>query len=472
MKKYLLITFIGIAALILFNGIASAVNLNVANDEEICHFLLFPRDYPEASVVPIVEDVVYDGFWDPNEGQLTLTFTLSGTAVVITHIIQDNERIAHACYRHLSPGTHTVTWDGMTYDGAVKDGEYILRLTTVVDDGTDDGGERVFNAVFYVSYETPETPETPETSLTLDHEITCDTCTLNSDDPAIRYMSNVNKNNVKVEIIKPNFELVKTLADNKSLSSDVWYTDTWDYKNVFGNYAADGSYIYRILSYNSSTQMHDILGQGTFSIVTGQDAPSTDTPDTSDSIYYDSSGNCTGYTDLDEHCDAAYYLAQNGIMTGAGPGVFDPDSHLQRDQMAKVILKTFDLFEESTDYCQGVNPFPDVTADDWSYQYVCRAKQLGIITGYKAGVNAGLYKPGNVLTEAEFYTMLLRRVDLSEDLGSSNYYKGGEWYAEYLNYALLYDLIDYNEAGGALYDKPMRIEAGVAIYDLSLLDKI
>ncbi len=316
----------------------------------------------------------------------------------------------------------------------------------------------------------PETPsDSGQTDSDLFHSIGCSNCVYGEDDVSITYAYNSDSNDVTVEILTPQKTLVKTVVKDGSLKANTSKFANWDYKNKSGVFAADGEYIYRVTVYDTKIK-RDVVAEGRFKI-SNPLAPSQKTESTtvSEEDIYDAVGNCESFTDVSWQCEAVHYVRTNGIMTGTAPATFSPDTYLQRDQVAKIILMTYGLYQNGVDYCEGQNPFPDVTPNDWSYQYVCRAKDLGIVTGYKAGEFAGMYKPANLVTLPEFYTMLLRRVELTEDLGAFEVY-GSEWYGKYLNYALKYNLLDSDEI---LMDSTLRrIMVAEDIYNLSEIGKI
>lgn len=124
-------------------------------------------------------------------------------------------------------------------------------------------------------------------------------------------------------------------------------------------------------------------------------------------------------------------------MTGNADGTFAPDEVLQRDQIAKIVLEIFNLFAADKDYCQKNSPFPDSLSADWSYQYICRGKELGMITGYLSGADAGFYRPGRSVNRSEFLALVLRNLNDVPTTDSSSYadVKAGLWYSVYAKYA-------------------------------------
>ncbi|MBU0667888.1 S-layer homology domain-containing protein, partial [Patescibacteria group bacterium] len=150
---------------------------------------------------------------------------------------------------------------------------------------------------------------------------------------------------------------------------------------------------------------------------------------------------CAGFTDVaadDTDCEAIEYVKSTGAMTGNPDGTFDQDGLLQRDQIAKIVLETFGQFDIHENYCGGNDPFPDVTEDEWSYQYICRGVSLGMITGYLSGKDAGFYRLGRSVNNVEFLALLFRNLsDNMPDISSTSYadVETGQWYSGYAKYA-------------------------------------
>lgn len=219
---------------------------------------------------------------------------------------------------------------------------------------------------------------------------------------------------------------------------------------------------------DASDNESDWLEIPTFTITDDATPPTTPPSDPDD--------YCAGYTDVsktDSDCDAIEYVQSIGAMTGNPNGTFEPNEYLQRDQIAKISLETFDLFSGSKDYCDGARPFPDVRSGDWSFQYICRGVELGMITGYEAGADAGYYRPARSVNRVEFLALILRNLDDSMPSISSSSYSDvlrGQWYSGYAKYS--YD----NSLFVGTYLHPdrfvQRVEVARVLYQLHELDKI
>ncbi len=128
-----------------------------------------------------------------------------------------------------------------------------------------------------------------------------------------------------------------------------------------------------------------------------------------------SEDNCAGFIDIDADnpdCEAIKFMKNTGAITGFGNNQFASTGLLQRDQVIKIILELLKNFDKKMDYCAGKKPFPDISKEHWAYQYICRAKAIGLITGYLSGPDAGFYRPGRSLNNSEFSAILSRSLQI------------------------------------------------------------
>ncbi len=233
---------------------------------------------------------------------------------------------------------------------------------------------------------------------------------------------------------------------------------SWDGRNSNNTILANGSYAFKVWGTDGSFTM--VPQQTSFTITAaGQ-----------------TGNNCAGFIDVDEastDCDAISYVKSIGAMTGNPNGTFDPSGILQRDQIAKISLETFNLFNSSSDYCSNENPFPDLTKSEWSYQYICRGKDLGMITGYKSGADAGYYRPARSVNRVEFLALILRNLnETMPGIISVSYsdVASGQWYSGYAKYSYDHSLF----TGSKLYPTNFvtRVEVARVLYKLHEQGKI
>ncbi len=159
---------------------------------------------------------------------------------------------------------------------------------------------------------------------------------------------------------------------------------------------------------------------------------------------------CADFVDLkldDPDCEAFKFVKSQGVMTGNPDGSFRPERILQRDQIAKVVLEFWEYYEAGEDYCQGEPAFSDVGEDQWSYQYICRGVEMGLIGGYEAGEDAGLYRPGRSVNRAEFLKLLLSQAEFSSHMSETNYsdVSPDDWFFNVAKYSYDFNLFEGKE---------------------------
>ena len=101
------------------------------------------------------------------------------------------------------------------------------------------------------------------------------------------------------------------------------------------------------------------------------------------------------------------YLRQKGIVHGNGDGYFQPNNSITRGEFIKMIVLAFQL----KDTGKGENvSFNDVSVDDWAYEYVRTAVNLGVVKGYD---NGDIGKDDNI-TRADMAVMLHRICEVND----------------------------------------------------------
>ncbi len=183
---------------------------------------------------------------------------------------------------------------------------------------------------------------------------------------------------------------------------------------------------------------------------------------------------CGTFSDVmtsDSDCEAILYVKSLGSMTGNPDGTFAPDSLLQRDQIAKIALVTFAQFDATTDYCASKAAFPDVSESSWAYQYVCRAKLLGVVTGYASGADKGFFRPARSVNRAEFLAFMLRNLS-GTMVGGSSYtdVSSGDWFNKYAKFSYDNSLFAGTKLNPTNFTT--RREVARVIFKLHLLGKI
>lgn len=98
-----------------------------------------------------------------------------------------------------------------------------------------------------------------------------------------------------------------------------------------------------------------------------------------------------GYTEV----AAAYHY---GIISGKSATIFDPNGHLTRGEMAKILTNAYELV--------GLYPpgFTDVSDRSWSYPYISALAANGITNGYPDGS----YRPQLTINRGQFAAFMAR----------------------------------------------------------------
>ncbi len=93
-------------------------------------------------------------------------------------------------------------------------------------------------------------------------------------------------------------------------------------------------------------------------------------------------------------------LASKGIITGYPDGLFRPEAHISRSQIAKLVVSSKALSLNTT--FKGY--FTDVPQDHWAWQYIETAYEQGLVKGFPDKT----FKPEDPATRAGAITILMR----------------------------------------------------------------
>ncbi len=148
-----------------------------------------------------------------------------------------------------------------------------------------------------------------------------------------------------------------------------------------------------------------------------------------------------------KHYEAIEYLESEGIVEGYGDGTYKPDQPISRAEFLKIVFESRDLLKTNGSYC-----FTDVK-EAWYSDYICSAKNLGIVQGY----GDGSFQPEQNITLAEALKITLEAYGLS--LASST-----PWYQTYLDYA--YENALLHQIDSQYFEDLSRGEMAQVIYNL------
>ena len=105
-----------------------------------------------------------------------------------------------------------------------------------------------------------------------------------------------------------------------------------------------------------------------------------------------------------------------GIINGyideeAGEQTFRPNNPITRAEFTKIVVMSFALSAG-----ENTPQFSDVSSEDWFYQYVTTAAELGIVNGYEDGA----FLPENNITREEMSAVIVRAIEAAGvELGAS-----------------------------------------------------
>ena len=97
--------------------------------------------------------------------------------------------------------------------------------------------------------------------------------------------------------------------------------------------------------------------------------------------------------------EAVDYVLRNGLMGGYGNGLFGPDNHLSRAQLAQILYN-----REGKPAVTGGSAFTDVAPSAWYATAITWAAECGIVGGY----GNGMFGPNDNITREQLAVMLWR----------------------------------------------------------------
>jgi len=159
--------------------------------------------------------------------------------------------------------------------------------------------------------------------------------------------------------------------------------------------------------------------------------------------------------------NAAYLLAERGIVSGFPDGTFRPDAPINRAEITKFILRARNGNVEIADLVYD-GAYTDVARNEWYVRYIMTATRLGIIRGYPDGT----FKAGYLVNTAEFLKMISIAFHLEESATHAfQDVPHAAWYAKYAGIAATFTLFPQRPAS---FLQPERyLTRGEVVYALS-----
>jgi hypothetical protein len=111
------------------------------------------------------------------------------------------------------------------------------------------------------------------------------------------------------------------------------------------------------------------------------------------------------------YTEAVAWASENGIVTGTGDGIFEPNAEITREQLAAILYRYADAQGIDVSSKSDISTFPDAKeVSSWSGDALSWAVSAGIITGRSNIVGTEL-APKGTATRAEVAAMIMRFIE-------------------------------------------------------------
>ncbi|MBO5099232.1 MAG: S-layer homology domain-containing protein, partial [Clostridia bacterium] len=91
-------------------------------------------------------------------------------------------------------------------------------------------------------------------------------------------------------------------------------------------------------------------------------------------------GGKQGFSDMAEYAwaeAAVKALSDDGVITGIGNNMFNPEGIVTREQIAKMIVSAFNVLDND-----AIAEYDDVDTAGWAYRFIASAKKTGLMNGF------------------------------------------------------------------------------------------
>lgn len=256
---------------------------------------------------------------------------------------------------------------------------------------------------------------------------------------------------------KEQIELLDYVAQNTGC-----HEVEWNLTDKNGKSLSKDIYSYKIVSRTNGSNKETEIGR----FVVGDGVDETPVPTTCKAKYSD-----LGNVKDTELCDAITWVTEKGIFNGYPNGSFQPYTNINRAEVLKVVLLSFNSILLPPN---GTNlGFSDLNPYEWYMTYARTAQFYGMLSGYPDGT-AGLSRNIN---RVEFLKFALEAVKSLKGVNlvgmNSNYTDAdySQWYVKYIGAAYSYGLYTPSYFNGQNYLHPdwlvQRGEVALLLYRLN-----
>ena len=145
-----------------------------------------------------------------------------------------------------------------------------------------------------------------------------------------------------------------------------------------------------------------------------------------------------------KNVQAIEFLQDTDVIGGYEDGTFKPGNAVNRAELAKILVEAQGITPDAEQYN---NCFSDVT-DEWFAPYVCYAKEMEWVDGYKDGT----FKPEQIVNKVESIKMVINSQGFENEMEActEELYEDTDenaWYAKFLCVAKAKGLLEEDENG-------------------------
>lgn len=317
----------------------------------------------------------------------------------------------------LEEGIYAVEWDGEDADEDEKYYEYKVYAKNKKGTATEEGK-------IYVK-EDDNSNKKPNI-----YRDSVDKYPYNPEEETLKFKFTVDRDAEMTLQIKDGSKVEAEVVEDEDVQEGT-YTFSWDGRDKYGDYVADGVYTYKLTAKNNKGKD---IEEGQFYV---DDSTKAANP-------YSSCGSFTDVNKNHKYCSAIKWAKSNDIFEGYSNGAFGPDQPINRVEALKVILENFNIKQSNHNHSY----FTDTYSHAWYAPYLNSAVSLGIVQGYPDGS----FKPSQYVNRIEGLTMLLNTgktkglIVPSNNYGYPYYDVSGQadtkWFLSYAWMAQSYDLTD------------------------------
>jgi len=408
----------------------------------------------------ITEAFVTKSSFDPEEDEFTnLVFKVNQASEVTVEIYEGSKREFK-----LVEGMdvkknkwYAVKWDGLDENGDPVDEGQDWKFKLTAENSTDDDVNNIVTVDVNVESDGDSTKKAYITN-----DYTIPVITADSKDLTIKYCIDQSAD-VYMAIYKGlsasgkvQIELLDYVEQNGGCHSV-----KWNLKDENGKDLKKDVYSYKIITRaNGSNKVTEI---GRFVVGDGENSVNPGTCNTK----YSDVGNLTD----SELCNAIVWVTEKGIFGGYPNGTFQPYANINRAEVLKVVLLSFNSVLLPPN---GTNlGFWDLNPYEWYMTYARTAQFYGMLSGHPDG-SARL---GDNINRVEFLKFALEAMKAFKGVNligmNSNYVDAdySQWYIKYIGAAYSYGLYTPSYFNGQNYLHPawlvQRGEVALLLYRLN-----